>query len=153
MRILRSNILKESIKEKLLTIYSFCLNFFPQLILTSRSWNIAKIELMIIGLYLCVWKPCDVSLVILHISKWNRKQKLLKIVGFFLDFFSLVISTTISQNMASIHLIQMGLFFSKMVVEIAFLDLQTSPISQIVCLSSDKNIKFGANWKSNFFIL
>ena len=66
------------------------------------------------------------SLVILKIWKWNRKQKLLKIMGFFLEFFSWLISTTKSQNTASMHLIQMGPYFSKMVVEFAVLDLQTS---------------------------
>ena len=71
-----------------------------------------------------------VSLVILHISKWNRKQKMFKIVGFFLDFFSWFILTTRSRNTASMNPIQMGLYFSKMLVEFPFLDLQDSPTSQ-----------------------
>ena len=82
------------------------------------------------------------SLVIFKIWKWNRKQKLLKILGFFLDFFSWLISTTRSQNTASMHPILMGLYFSKMVVEFAFLDLLTSQMSQIVTHSSDYGIVF-----------
>ena len=101
MRLLKSNILEESIKQKLLTIYSFYLDFF-----------------------------------------------LLKIVGFFW-----LISTTRSWNTASIHLIYMSSWFSKMVVESFFLNLQTSPISQIFCFSSDNHIKFGANWKCISFVL
>ena len=66
------------------------------------------------------------SLVILKIWKWNKKQKLLKIKVFFLEFFSWLISTTKSWNTAYMDLIQMGPYFSKMVVEFAFLDLQTS---------------------------
>ena len=85
------------------------------------------------------------SLVILKIWKWNRKQKLLKIVGFFLDFFSWLILTTRSQNAASRHLLWMGPYFSKMVVEIAFLDLWTSLMSQIVTHSSDNETVFGEN--------
>ena len=85
------------------------------------------------------------SQVILKIWKWNRKQKLLIIIGFFIDFFSWLISTTRSQNTASRHLIWMGLYFSKMVVEIAFLDLWTSLMSQIVTHSSDNETVFGEN--------
>ena len=66
------------------------------------------------------------SLVILKIWKWNKKQKLLKIKVFFLEFFSWLILTTKSWNTAYMDLIQMGPYFSKMVVEFAFLDLQTS---------------------------
>ena len=120
MRILRSNILKESIKEKLLTIFSFYLDFLPQLILTTRRWDIVKI---IFRPYLCMWKPSDVVPSIFKIWKSNRKQKLLKILGFFLDFFSWLILTTRSRNTASMHPIQMAPYSSKMVVEFAFLDL------------------------------
>ena len=66
-------------------------------------------------------------------------------MGFFLEFFSWLISTTKSQNTASMHLIQMGPYFSKMVVEFAFLDLQTSLMSQIVTHSSDNETVFGEN--------
>ena len=66
------------------------------------------------------------SLVILKIWKWNKKQKLLNIKIFFLEFFSWLILTTKSWNTAYMDLIQMGPYFSKMVVEFAFLDLQTS---------------------------
>ena len=82
------------------------------------------------------------SLVIFKIWKWNRKQKLLKILVFFLDFFSWLISTTRSRNTASMHPILMGPYFSKMVVEFAFLDLLTSQMSQIVTHSSDYGIVF-----------
>ena len=85
------------------------------------------------------------SLVILKIWKWNRKQKLLKIMGFFLEFFSWLILITRSRNTASMHLIQMCPYFSKMVVEFAFLDLQTSLMSQIVTHSSDNETVFGEN--------
>ena len=64
-------------------------------------------------------------------------------MGFFLEFFSWLISTTKSQNTASMHLILMGPYFSKMVVEFAFLDLQTSLMSQIVTHSSDNETVFG----------
>ena len=80
------------------------------------------------------------SLVISKIRKWNRKQKLLKILVFFLEFFSWLISTTRSRNTASMHPIQMGPYFSKMVVEFAFLNLLTSQMSQIVTHSSDYEI-------------
>ena len=82
------------------------------------------------------------SLVIFKIWKSNRKQKLLKILVFFLDFFSWLILTTWSQNTASMHPIQMAPYFSKMVVEFAFLDLLTSQMSQIVTHSSDYGIVF-----------
>ena len=142
MRVLRSNILKESIKEKLLTIFSFYLDFFPQLILTTRSWDIAKIELMIFGPYLCMWKPSDVVPGHFQNLKMEQKAKVAQNIGFFLRFFSWLISTTRSRNTASMHPILMGLYFSKMVVEFAFLDLLTSQMSQIVTHSSDYGIVF-----------
>ena len=82
------------------------------------------------------------SLVIFKIWKSNRKQKLLKILDFFLDFFSWLISTTRSRNTASMHPIQMAPYSSKMVVEFAFLDLLTSQMFKIVTHSSDYEIMF-----------
>ena len=82
------------------------------------------------------------SLVIFKIWKWNRKQKLVKIVVFFLVFFSWFIWTTRSQNTTSMYPVQIGPYFSKTVVEFAFLDLLTSQMSQIVTHSSDYGIVF-----------
>ena len=89
MRILRSNILEESIEQKLLTIYSFYLDFFLQLILTTGSGDIAKIELMIMGPDLCMREPSDVVPSYIKDLKMEQKTKVTQNCGFFLRFFFL----------------------------------------------------------------
>ena len=86
MRVLKSKILEESIEQKLLTIYSFHLDFFPQLILTTGSRDIAKIKLMIIGPYLCT---SDVVPSHIKDLKMEQKTKVAQNCGFFLRFFFL----------------------------------------------------------------
>ena len=125
-----------------MTIYNFNLDFFPKLILTTRSWNIAKIELMITLLYPCMWKSCDVVPSHTKDLKMEQKTKVAHNCGFFLRFFFLTHFDHWKPKYG-LQAPDLGPYFSKMVVEIAFLDQWTSLISQIVTHSSHNETVFG----------
>ena len=71
---------KAGLINSILENNSFSIDFFPQLILTNKSWDNPPVYLVTMGL--------------VGPMKLTRKQKLFAIKGFFLQFFYQLISTS-----------------------------------------------------------
>ena len=71
---------KAGLINSILENNSFSIDFFPQLILTNKSWDNPPVYLVTMGL--------------VGLMKLTRKQKLFSIKGFFLQFFYQLISTS-----------------------------------------------------------
>ena len=92
-------LMKLTRKQKLVRTLGFFLDFFPQLISTTGSWDSPPMYLVTMVTMGPVW----VCLI-----KLTRKRKLVRTLGFFLDFFSQLIWTTGSWDSPPVCLVTMG---------------------------------------------
>ena len=84
-------------KQKLVRTLGFFLDFFPQLILTTRSWDSLPV--------------CLVTMVTMgpvRLTKLTRKRKLVRTLDFFLEIFSQLISTTGSWDSPPVYQVTHG---------------------------------------------
>ena len=86
-------LMKLTRKKRLIRTLGFFLDFLPQLILPTGSWDSLPVHLVTMG-PLCL-------------MKLTRKWKLIRTLGFFLDFFPQLISTTGSWDRLPVHLVTM----------------------------------------------
>ena len=86
-------------KQKLVRTLDFFLDFFSQLISTTGSWDSR----------LCTWSPVVtmVTMGAVCLMKLTRKWKLVRTLGFFLNFFPQLISTFRSWDRLPVHLVTM----------------------------------------------
>ena len=89
-------VMKLTRKQKFIRTLGFVLNFFPQFISCTGSWDRLPVHILTL-----------VTMGPVCLMKLTSKWKFVRTLGFFLDFFPQLISTTGSWDRLPVHLVTM----------------------------------------------